>query len=168
MATGTNGIATATEIDAKIGSALASSLGGTKCPTKSQIVATGKASISGTYADNQCVKYADTAAAAPPAETVQAIFIPQNLAGHTIIGVNVYTTAGSFVSYAPIGTEQAIPKTGPCRLQFSGDQPKTISVDQPSGATMTEQSSQVWSFSGYSLGGSGLSNQIVFGVSSWY
>jgi hypothetical protein len=56
MATGTNGIATRADCNTKSAGTFSSDL--TKCPTKGEILATGKLGLSGgDYATNQCVKF---------------------------------------------------------------------------------------------------------------
>lgn len=59
MSTKPNGIATAAEVNVKIGSSLTTPKGPNGCPTYSQIIATGKATIAGSYIANRCVKYQD-------------------------------------------------------------------------------------------------------------
>lgn len=58
MATGTNGIASNSEVNAKIGSSLVPT-NPDKCPTYSEIYDTGKANLTGGYSSNMLVKYSD-------------------------------------------------------------------------------------------------------------
>lgn len=59
MATGVNGIATRGDCNTIVAGAFTGDL--TRCPTKAEILATGKLQITNAsnYSDNQCVKYSD-------------------------------------------------------------------------------------------------------------
>lgn len=59
MATATNGIATRANCNTIASGSFSTSLDLTKCPTKAEIIATGKLKVSGSYANNQCVRYSD-------------------------------------------------------------------------------------------------------------
>lgn len=57
MATATNGIATRANCNTIASGSFSTSLDLTKCPTKAEIIATGKLKISGSYDSNQCVHF---------------------------------------------------------------------------------------------------------------